>query len=561
MKSNVLVAALRAYLPASRADAKKLGVFLAAVVLLNIAFNLRFPAPELHFWYLLPSLDVVMILGSFALVGLQGWRVPKLALGTLAALATLTRVLRFGDGIQQRFYSERFSLYGDLPLAPEGVRFAHSALPFWKFWPLAFLVVALAVLLPILFYRALRVAEEYLANSMRAPLVGLFALVAFGIGLVPPRELLRHGPLFTGGFGSSILPRIRREGAFMLSAYTERGVRSRIIARVQEELEKTPSRLDKLGKRDVHLILVESYGDVAVDRPEFARTLAPTFESIESELGASGFRIASGRMSSPTFGGRSWLAHATLATGVPTTDQFGYDLLPVMKPKPMAAFFRDAGYRTVIVHPGTTRPWPKGEFYRFNEKYYYWNFEYAGPAFAWATMPDQFVLDVIRRRELERHSGPLFIQYVLISSHAPWSETPTIVEDWSRIGNGAIFDTQPVLRYPVVWPNFQNAREPYIRSIVYDFEVLKRFIQRFIRDDALVIVLGDHQPVVEVSGDESKRGVPVHVFSREDTLIEPFRRRGYVPGMWPRGTGEARKMETFLFDFLRDFSTADVASR
>ena len=25
---------------------------------------------------------------------------------------------------------------------------------------------------------------------------------------------------------------------------------------------------------------------------------------------------------------------------------------------------------------------------------------------------------------------PLFVQYVLVSSHAPWSETPTIVEDW-----------------------------------------------------------------------------------------------------------------------------------
>ena len=137
-----------------------------------------------------------------------------------------------------------------------------------------------------------------------------------------------------------------------------------------------------------------------------------------------------------------------------------------------------------------------------------------------------------------------------------WSETPTLVEDWSKLQNGALFDTQPVLRFPIVWPNFTDAHEAYVRSVVYDFEVIRRYVERFLNDDSLVVVLGDHQPVVEISGDERARGVPVHVFSKNKAFVEAFLRRGYVPGMWPNGKATPRGMETFLPDLLRDFSTA-----
>jgi hypothetical protein len=350
---------------------------------------------------------------------------------------------------------------------------------------------------------------------------------------------------------------MRREVTFLFSVWVDREQWVRAIARADQELSRTPSNLALLGGRNVHFILVESYGEVAVERPDFVTAITPSFRALETELGAQGFTVASGKMVSPTFGGRSWLAHATLATTVPVTDQFAFDTVHASKPKTMAGFFRAAGYRTVLVAPGVTRPGNRGDLYRFDKNYYYADFEYAGPAFAWATLPDQFALDFVRRRE-HTSSQPLFIQYVLVSSHAPWSETPTIVEDWSRLGNGAVFDTQPVLRFPVVWPNFENAHEAYIRSIVYEFEVIRRFVVQFIQDDALVIVLGDHQPVVEVSGDERKRGVPIHVFSRHKALVEPFLARGYVPGMWPNRAKEPRGMESFLFDLLRDFSTSEA---
>jgi hypothetical protein len=539
------------YVPRGRAEATKLVIFLAATLFLDTCFNLRFPALELHFWYLLPSVDVVMIFGAFAIMGSQGWRVPKIARGVLVALVVLVRILRFGDGVQDRYYAQKFTLY-DLLLLPEGVRFAHSTLPAWEFWLFLLGALALLVLLPVLAYAALRVAETYLADVRRVPLVGVLAFAAFVVGLVQPREV-RHPKLFQGGFGASAGPRIRREATFLLEFVTERGKLEEAIAQVGRELERTPSDLSKLGKRNVHFILVESYGIVAVERPEFVRTLAPVFSSVESKLEARGFTIASGRMTSPTFGGRSWLAHATLATSVSTTDQLSYDIVFAAKPKTLAGFFRAAGYRTILAAPGTTRAGNRGDLYGFTKNYYYHDFEYAGPAFAWATMPDQYVFDLMRRRELTSKM-PLFVQYVLVSSHAPWSETPTLVADWSRLGHGEIFDTHPVYRFPVVWPDFANPHEAYIRSIAYDFEVIGQFVEQFVTDESLVIVLGDHQPVVQVSGDESDHRVPIHVFSRDKALVEPFVARGYVPGLWPKGGAKPRSFETFLPDLLRDFS-------
>jgi hypothetical protein len=546
-------ARLGPFIPHTRAEARRFATFLLSVTALNVLFNLRFPSGELHFWYVLPSVDVMMILVAFLLVRGQGWSVPKGVLGGLAAFVCVVRVIRLGDGIQDRYFAQRFSLY-DLAMFPEGVRFAHSALPWWKFYAALAGALALVALLPVVAYLALRAAEAYFADWKRAPLVGALSLVAFGVGLAQPRKP-HHKPLFAGGFGTSVAPRLLREAKFLASVYADRGKWAEAIARADALLARTPSNLAKLERKNVHLVLVESYGVVVVERPEYASAIRPTFQALESELGGLGYSLASGRLDSTTFGGRSWLAQSTLATGIPVTDQLGFDTVAVAKPRVLSGFFRAAGYRTVLAAPGVTRVGTRGDLYRFDKNYYYADFHYAGPAFAWATMPDQFVFDTIRRCELARPGAPLFVQYVLVSSHAPWSETPTLVDDWSKLGDGAIFDTQPVVRYPIVWPNFEHAGEAYIRSIIYDFEVIRRYVTRYLNDDSLVIVLGDHQPVVEISGDERVKSVPVHVFSKNDAFVEVFRRRGYVPGMWPARSAPPRGLETFLPDLLRDFSS------
>ncbi len=529
-------------------------MFLAGWALLDAMVNVRYPAPEPALWYLLPAVDVVVIFAYLALFASLGWRLSRLARVGLVALLLFVRLLRIGDGIQQQYYSQPFHLHSDLVLLPELLRFGYSSLGFWKMCLLALGAVLGVAVLCLGCYAALEHAERYLSRRKNLYLVAAVASVAFCAVMLGKKPVV-HAHLYHLGFGASAMPRLKREAKVTLNVVSQNAEHAAAIVRQQELLSRTPSDLGKLGGRNVYLFLVESYGETVLQRPEFRRLADPIFQAYETELGSRGFQIASGLLDSTTYGGRSWLAHASLGTGVRVENQLAYDVVCAKKPRAMASFFRHAGYRTVLVQPGTTRAWPVGEFYGFERKYFFWDFDYAGPAFAWATMPDQYVLDFIRRREIEKpRSQPLFLQYVLVTSHAPWSDLPPIVDDWSRLGNGALFNQLPRTRYPIEWPQFANASGAYIDSIVYDLEVLKRYIRDFIADDALIVILGDHQPVAEVNGHSPSHSVPIHVLSRNASLLEPFVRRGHTPGMRPASKPPHAGLETFLVSFLRDFS-------
>lgn len=543
----------------SRAELRQALVFTGGWMVLNAVVNLRYPDHEPSFWYLGPSLDVFVIFAYLAAFGVAGRRVPTWVRVAVVAWFLLTRLIRFGDGVQEQYFAQPFNLYTDLSLIPELARFAYSTLPWWKFAPLALLVLVGLAALCWGIDRALLQAERYLTGTGH---IGYFLAVSAAsfIAVLAARNP-RHEKLYWGGFGSSIAPRLRHELKFLYEVYGEENARASAISRVEQRLERTPHALDKLHGADVHLFLVESYGQTVFERPLFERATRQTYAAFERELGERGFSMVSGVMESPTYGGHSWLAHATLGTGVWTPNQLQYELVCARQPKSIARFFKAAGYHTVLAQPGTTRAWPKGEFYGFDRKYYSWNFEYRGPSYAWATMPDQYVVDFIGRREVDGQAGPRFIQYVLVSSHAPWSAQPRLVDDWSTLGDGDVFNHLPTLRYAVRWPKFDGASEPYIRSVIYDFDVLRRYLADRVRDDSLIIILGDHQPVAEVNDHSPSHAVPVHVLSRDAALLQPFVARGYTPGMRPTRRDPITRMDEFLPNLLADYSSGPHAHR
>jgi hypothetical protein len=108
-----------------------------------------------------------------------------------------------------------------------------------------------------------------------------------------------------------------------------------------------------------------------------------------------------------------------------------------------------------------------------------------------------------------------------------------------------------------VWPDLSNASQGYVAAIIYELNVITDFIMRYLDDNALIIILGDHQPNVQITGENQPWSVPVHVISRNNEFMEPFRKRGYSPGLIPTQPPPHRGMETFLYDFLADFSTPE----
>jgi hypothetical protein len=199
----------------------------------------------------------------------------------------------------------------------------------------------------------------------------------------------------------------------------------------------------------------------------------------------------------------------------------------------------------VLVQPGTTRPWPEGMVHGFQRKYYAPDLAYQGPAFGWATMPDQYVLDFIHRREIAPATSPLFIEYALVSSHAPWSVQPTVVDDWAQLGDGRRFHDVVPRKFDITWSHLAEGGEAYVQSVLYDLEVLKRYLVQRVKRDALVIILGDHQPPGAVIGNDPSRAVPVHVITHDSALIQRFTAIGYARGMEP-GAGGGAGLESFL---------------
>jgi hypothetical protein len=531
--------------------------FVAALCLLDAMVNARYPLDEPALWYLIPSTDTAVILLNFTIMGLLGSVVPRWMLISVTVWVFLVRLLRFGDGIQGRYFAQRFNVYTDLQLVPDGFRFLHSTRPIWQIVGGTILLLVLLAGLVYLTYRALVLAQTYLQQRRHAIIAAaLVGLTYFATSQTSHNR--KFDAFFSGGFAASALPRLQEEAMFFWNVRGQESAYAKLIAETQDMLKSLPSDLSKLRGANVYLILVESYGRATFEWPPLMDATTRTFDAFEQDLKGRGFHLATGLLNSTTYGGQSWLAHATLDTGIPTRGQLEFEIVLAKQPLAIGTFFRRAGYHTVVVQPNTTRAWNEGAFYDFETKYVNKDFGYRGPSYAWATMPDQFVLDFVRRREIAQSKRPLFMQYVLVSSHAPWSKLPTLVDDWNTLGDGSIFHRNRMERFPIEWPNFQNATEAYARSIVYDFEVLRRYIGEFIEDGSLVIILGDHQPVAEVNGESWEMGVPVHVLSRNPELVHPFMTRGYQPGMRPNLAGYAQGLETLFPSLLVDFSTERI---
>jgi hypothetical protein len=169
-------------------------------------------------------------------------------------------------------------------------------------------------------------------------------------------------------------------------------------------------------------------------------------------------------------------------------------------------------------------------------------------------MPDQFALDFVRRNHIEKLDRPLFLEYGMVSSHAPWNHQAPIIPDWDQIGDGSIYRTIEHVHYPTTWDDLAQAEGPYLRSIIYVLEVLLRYIHAYVQDDSLLILVGDHQPVGEITAHTQSRGSILHVISKNSEFTDKFVRRGYARGLRPKSLTPRLGMEDFLPAFVEDFS-------
>ncbi|GAA1477307.1 hypothetical protein GCM10009623_17530 [Nocardioides aestuarii] len=312
-----------------------------------------------------------------------------------------------------------------------------------------------------------------------------------------------------------------------------------------------------LRGKDVLVVFVESYGRVALEDPALAPGVDRVLARGTRDLTDAGFDARSAWLTSPTFGALSWLAHATLQSGLWVDSQPRYDAVVTSRRLTLSRLFARAGWRTVAVVPANDRDWPQAEFYDFDHVYDSRNLGYRGPRFGYPTMPDQYTLEALQRLELEpRPRPPVMAEVDLITSHAPWSRVPLLV-DQATVGDGSVFDGMPSRLDSAtdIWPDPTRIRAAYGHAIEYSLSALVRFLTTYGDDDLVVVVLGDHQPATVVSGDDAGREVPVTLLARDPAVLAAVDPWAWEPGLRPDPEAPVWRMDAFRDRFLTAFGT------
>jgi phosphatidylglycerophosphate synthase len=322
--------------------------------------------------------------------------------------------------------------------------------------------------------------------------------------------------------------------------------------------------LRALRGKDVLLLFVESYGKVAVQGSSIAPGVDAVLDRGTAQLRARGFSSRSAFLSSSTFGGLSWLAHATLQSGIRIGTQRGYNQLVKSDRLTLSRAFRRAGWRTVVEDPANKRTWPEGSsFYRYDKVYDRRNVGYRGPGFGLPPMPDQYALEALRRLELARRPRPpLFAEVDLISSHAPWTRIPRLIP-WEDVGDGSVFHHVPLKASTeaALFGDAKRARAAYGQSIQYTMGAIISFVQRYGDDNLVVVLLGDHQPATLVTGPGASHHVPISVIARDPNVIDRIAPWHWEDGLHPGPRAPVWPMAAFRDRFLTAFGSTPVSRR
>jgi hypothetical protein len=289
-----------------------------------------------------------------------------------------------------------------------------------------------------------------------------------------------------------------------------------------------------LRGKDVVIGVVESYGRSVLTDPGMRAIVEPVLKSDEQKLTQAGFAAKTGWLTSSTYGGGSWLAHASFQSGLWITSQQRYRQLTSSDRITLTSAFHQAGWQTVGMEPGNTVAWPEASFYGYDTIYDSRNLGYKGPRFGWSRMPDQYTLSAFQRNVYAKKQRPLMAEITLTSSHEPWTPIPQTV-DWDAVGDGSIYNSMAKGAEPrtSLWGSPARTQTQYAKSIGYSVDNLISWAQRYGDKDLVLIMFGDHQPMSIVSGNGASHDIPITIIARDRSVLERIADWKWADGLQP----------------------------
>ncbi len=410
--------------------------------------------------------------------------------------------------------------------------------------------IVLAGLLALAMLRLTRVAAENRRLALRA--VGGLGAV-WVLCWVLGAQLISHTPIASTLSAGLVVDEV----SALRADIHDKSVFAKAINHDPQRNIPTNQLLTSLRGKDVLLVFVEAYGQQAVEGRSFSPEVDAALVQGNKRLASAGFSSRSGFLDSATYGGISWLAHSSLQAGLWVDNQDRYNQLIGAKRFTLAEAFRRAGWRTVADDPSNDRPWPQGKaFYHYDQIYNRNQVGYHGPTFTYASMPDQYMFSALQRLELGKpHRQPLFAEVDTISSHMPWNRIPQEI-GWNQVGNGSIYNKIPMIHETgAFWSTPSRVQAAYGTSIVYALNTLTSFVQKYGNKNLVMIVLGDHQPLPIVSGQNSNHDVPISIISHDPNVLKQIGSWGWNPGLKPNPNAPVWPMSAFRNKFLAAFDS------
>jgi phosphatidylglycerophosphate synthase len=497
-------------------------------------------------------LEGIAIVALAILLPRTGRRFLAALLGFVLGLLLLVKLLDTGflAGFDRRFNPVEDWSYTSLGI--ETLRDTIGRTQAYLLVAAIVLVIVLVLVVPVLaMVRVTKVAARHRRWSL-----GILAALAmaWGIFWIAGAQVVAGAPVastsaayFVAHEGQSVQVDLRARAAFGRDLGHDR-------------FRATPGNqlLTGLRGKDVMLVFVESYGKVAVQGSAFSPAVDQVLDQGTQQLQNAGYTSRSAWLTSPTFGGISWLAHSTMQSGVWTDGQGRYDKLVTSGRFTLSKAFKRAGWRTVDVAPAQSRNWPEGFLlYGYDKVYDRRNLGYRGPGFSYAPMPDQFVLNAFQKNELSApNRKPLFAELDLVSSHTPWTKIPQMVP-WDQLGDGTIFNSIPVSKISraALFNDPPKARQAYGQSVRYTMTALFSFLQQSHDPNLVLVVLGDHQPSAIITGPAPSHDVPVSVISKDPKVFQQIDGWGWQNGMRPDAAAPVAPMSVFRDRFLTAFGS------
>lgn len=453
------------------------------------------------------------------------------------------------ESVSLNLYQVDPVFYAQYRLVTDGVPFVIEHLR-WP-WPVfvigAVLVVALSAVIlglirgliggvpPVQLSRATRVLVVFLASwALLAPLIS-------GVPLASPKSAV-------ASLAAKVAQNISESLALRhtIDAYDSR--------LPQQVYDYSGTKL--LHKPDVYLIFVESYGSVLYKRSDWRRAYEALLDVLQHDLAGQGWHMATALSESPTWGGGSWMAYTSALFGLRIDNHTAYlslveEYQDTAYPD-LGRYLQSQGYHSVFV-TAISRELPADDrqeyinFYGVDDWVEYSRLNYEGPRFGWGPAPpDQYALWYMEEELRKTQDQPAFLFYLTQNSHYPWIPQPELAENWRTLN-------QPAAERTASLPDqvaHSAKRRNYLSAIDYQLRFLADFILKAGHEDAIYVLIGDHQPQ-QVSRQADGFATPVHIISRDAGFIAALRDYGFADGLVVQDMAPVMRHEGFYSLFVR----------